>query len=507
MRLRNFTNVLIIIVFGIAGCQPDGEVDPWWVFAPHSSQMIPTRALSNQLLPIAVETEGDIREQSIYQFSISSSPPSLQPADVIVKRGRGAALVSITGSGETVVSGECGNTVVGFCSLIHILENPLVRELAGDLTGNNLIWDSTSVICITSNIRVPAGNTLLIQPGTIVTLAAQAEIIVEGSIDCDGEGSPVQFLPAVPGIPWGQIDHRPGANAAYASVFFVGGGGNPSRAFGHSASQAVLGGEQCSVIADNIVIMDCPGKACGFLQSNITVSNSLITRCDTGGEFAESLVQVSYSHILDIPDGDGAIDDDDNDGIYLFAPWNEGSNPSIIKHCVFMTCEDDAIDHNGANVLISDCVIDGMYHEGLAASNANSATITNTLVINCEQGIEAGYGNPAIVVNHCTLLNNRIGLRFGDSYDWGCTGRINMTNSIIHDSDSLNVWNYDLTIEAPREGTIGITYSIVNQAEYDSCTGCLTGTPSFNRDYQLLSGSIGNKAASDNLNMGILPFE
>ncbi|MBU1920873.1 right-handed parallel beta-helix repeat-containing protein [bacterium] len=496
--------LMAVILF--MGCERDAQVDPWWVFAPHSQHMIPTRVLAHHLLPIAVNVQGNIRATETYDFIVESSPALITPTELIVKRGRGAALTATGESGETTVSGTCAFTVVGFDAALRILDHPPMRELSGSLSGDDLVWDSTSVIFVASNIQIPAGSSLMIHPGTIVTLASLAEIRVEGGMHCLGEHSPIQFLPEQPGSPWGQIDHRPGSFALYENCFFVGGGGNPARAFGHSSSQPVLGGEECTISAENIVIMDCPGKAFGLLKSEVSIANSLITRCDTGGEFHASLVQISDSYFLDIPDADHVIADNDNDGIYFYGAWNGGAASSLIDHCVLMTCEDDAIDHNGADLHVSGCVIDGMFHEGIAASNALSITVANSLITNCQQGIEAGWGEPEVIVDHCAVLNNQIGLRLGDSYDTGCFGSIDVTNSIFTDNDSLNIRNYDLAIEGPRENAISITYSIVNQADYDSGLGCLTGTPAFNFDFQLLPNSIGQGAASDHQNMGLLPF-
>jgi len=171
-----------------------------------------------------------------------------------------------------------------------------------------------------------------------------------------------------------------------------------------------------------------------------------------------------------------------------------------------MTGEDDGIDHSKANLLVEDTVVDDMLNEGIAASQLNRLTVTNSLIMNCDQGIEAGWGRPEVIIDHCTVIYNRVGLRLGDSYDWGCQGTLTATNSIIIDSDNHNIWNYDIAIEGPRANAVNITYSIVNQDDYDNGVGCITGVPLFNPDFTLQAQSVGNEAASDHLNMGLLPF-
>jgi hypothetical protein len=300
---------LIIISSMLLACDDDTESMPEPEPSVSASLISPSRALPNHILPVAMEIAGNIRTESVRSVSISASPALIQGDGFTLKRGCGSALLTTTVSGTAVIRAE-GSSVSPQEATVTILENPDMRTLSGDLAGENLLWDSTSVIFIESNIRVPEGLTLTIEPGAIVLLGSLVEILVEGNIICGGDGIPVQFLPSNSLEPWGEIDHRPGSVANYKNVFFVGGGGNPARAFGHSNSQPVLGGWQCSLTADHIVIMDCPGKAFGLSQSEAQIAHSLITRCDTGGEFTESLVDISYSHILDIPDADFVIDDD-----------------------------------------------------------------------------------------------------------------------------------------------------------------------------------------------------
>ena len=74
-------------------------------------------------------------------------------------------------------------------------------------------------------------------------------------------------------------------------------------------------------------------------------------------------------------------------------------------------------------------------------------------------------------------------------------------------SNSLhNVWNYDLLLCGPQEGAITVTYSIVNQPDYDDGEGCITGVPRFTSDYRLQPNSPGSNAAYDGLDMGLLPL-
>ena len=330
-------------------------------------------------------------------------------------------------------------------------------------------------------------------------------LIIEGTIECTGlEDAPVLFTSVAAGQPWGEIDHQ-SATGQYSYTFFTNGGGDLSKPFGHSDSQPVIGGSNCNLTLDHVYIIDNPGKAMGLNQSVLNMQHSLISRCDTGGELAQTLVNLNNTYYLDMPNGDDFDSDDDNDCLYLLSPWSGGSGMSIIENCVFASGKDDGIDHNKANVYVNDCVIEDFDNEGIACSNENYIEIHNTLILGWEQGIEAGYGNPAVMVDHCTLIGNETGLRFGDWYDWGCSGTMTVKNTVVYNSALHNVLNFDVLSKGPVLGAISLTYSMVNQTEYDSCLGCVTGVPVFSGDFLLSDDSPGIGGPDDGSDMGILP--
>lgn len=76
----------------------------------------------------------------------------------------------------------------------------------------------------------------------------------------------------------------------------------------------------------------------------------MLSPCDTGGELAQTLVNLNHTYYLDMPNGDDIEVDDDNDCLYLLSPWSGGHDFSIIENCAFASGKDDGIDHNKANV-------------------------------------------------------------------------------------------------------------------------------------------------------------
>ncbi len=379
------------------------------------------------------------------------------------------------------------------------------RVLSGELSSeHDLTWDSSEVIEVTRSISVPAGRELRIKSGVIVFVQAGVNIEIMGSIVIEGRRrQPVVFLSEDPLGAWGGI-YLDGGSADITDCLITEGGGDDSRVFGHSQSQPVIGGKNALLTARRLAVVNNKGKAFGFENSEITLEKSLIQRCDTGGEFAGCKVTIDGCWFLEMPIDDAIAVDGDNDALYMRGA--NGVDTSFIRNSYFVKGKDDAIDHNGALLVVSNCLIDGFDNEGLAGSSELYVRIENCYIMNCEQGIEAGYGAPFVDVNHCTIRHCDTGLRFGDWYNWGCNGKLTARNTISIDNRLHNVFNFDVLSDGEIPGAIEISYSLVNDPAYNSGIGCITGTPVIN-DFGVLSKKPrqpGWQAGSDSLDMGRL---
>ena len=465
----------------------------------------PALASEDQPFPVVVRVPGnpfvDIQATGEVLLSVDLTGEAL--GQVPARRGAGSAsVIAEKGFDGTLVAQGLGGSgqwpiIVGAIKDGQVLE--------GTLAGEQLEWSSS--VLVTGDVVVPEGSTLTILPGTMVRLVHKANIIVHGRLECIGtKNAPIWLRSETTDQPWGGIIHDD-AEGLYHYTFLTGGGGDPAHVFGHSGSQAVLFVEDGVLDLDNVFLLDNAGKALGARQSKVTVSHSLISRCDTGGELEHTLAQITDTHFLEMPNADGEPVDDDNDGIYLLGVHAdvEANEPgSVIRRCVFGIGKDDAIDHNGAALEVSDTIIEDFHHEGVACSSANRARITNTLVTGCGQGIEAGYGSPEVIVEHCTLVENGVGVRLGDSYEKEVSGTISVTNSIAVLNTDHNVWNFSRKDSGPLDDAVAISHSMVNMPEWDAVSGNLPGLPVFNAAYRLAPDSPGIKAGSDGQDMGIV---
>lgn len=432
-------------------------------------------------------------------FRVLLSEGSIDVDSIDVYLGRGSLTTVLHASEDFTVAIE------GFAGekAIHVAVNPVAVDLSG-IIQSSMTLGSDTIFRITDDLTIAQGAVLTLTEGCRVMPGKNVNIIAEGVILSEGTPeAPVIFCSQNIGEPWGGIVMKNGqAVSEFRYTVLTNGGNNADFVFGHSGSQPVLMADHTSLILENVIVADNPGKAIGGSHSIVQMTACLFSRCDTGGEYHFCHVENTGSYYIDMPVNDDIPADDDNDGSYFYNVHPDAGG-SVIKGCVFVNGKDDGIDHNDALLEIIDCWIEGFDNEGIAASSGHSVNVYNTLVKGCGQGIEAGYGNPEVVIDHCVLIENGTGLRFGDSYDWGCEGHITASNSIFFGNDD-NIRNFDLLTQEPVPGAIDVSYSITNDPEYDAYPYCFASDPLFAENYLLLDGSPGKAAASDGSDIGLV---
>ena len=454
-------------------------------------------------LPIFVDFtdfNGDDNNYINGTFNLVTTGNTILDDNVGVKYGKGLVLSQVLLETDFTISVEGYN---GAKQVVVEQDIPQIN-LSGSV-GMDTYLENTSDYYLYEDLVINENVTLTVEAGTRVFIGEDVNIIVHGILSIEGtQLEPILFSAIDQNKAWGGINIlnsniEDSSRITYA--FINRAGGNSDFVFGHSNSQAVIKCENSNLIVSNCYITDNEGKCFGSTNSNLKILDSYITRSDLGGEFIQSIVNAKNVYVVDIPDGDHIIADDDNDGFYFNAVHPSG-NSSIVDSCIFVTGEDDAIDHNGAKLEIRNCIIDDFNHEGIAASNSNSVFVFNTLIKDCEQGIEAGYGNPLVNIEHCVLIDNGVGVRFGDNYNWGCTGEINIINSISYNNTD-NFKNFDILTGGPVSDAINVSYCMTNDIEYDNYPYCIVGNPIFEQDYFLAQNSPGRGMASTGLDLGL----
>jgi hypothetical protein len=262
---------------------------------------------------------------------------------------------------------------------IQVLDNPAELALTGTLSGSQLNWQpADGVISLTSQVTVPAGSELVIQPGTLVMLGAQARLRVQGGLQCSGSlEEPIYFFAENEAAPWAQVLLVNAGNSyLLEETIFVGGGDTPL--IGHSAGPAVYA-QQGNFEMRRCTLVDHAGKAFYTESATSRLRDCLFSCSALGAELRDGDIEVRNCYITDI--WPGSVATDDNDGLYVGGP---GDN--IVDGCVVAYTGDDGIDTLSSSPSIRNCIIYGTDDKGISV-NRESPVIENCLVFNCQHGI------------------------------------------------------------------------------------------------------------------------
>jgi hypothetical protein len=493
--------VLALLSLGTAAACDNGPVDfsdPYGVpsgVAGGYRIVAPSDVSAGSAIPVVVRAETsygapDPAAEGVVRLSVAPGIDTL----VTLKKGIGSTLLTPrdVGTLSLAVGGRARDT-----RLVRVVEPDTVIRVSGLVAiarwGAGVLW------LVEDDVIVPAGGTLEVAAGARLAVAPEANLIVRGTLRINGtEENPVLIRPIDKRAPWGGIVVEGGV-ARIEGAFITGGGGDASRSFGHSDSQATVFGEAADVIVSHAWLMDNAGKGFGARGGRFEVNRTLVTRCDMGGEFAYATVSISDSHILDIPNGDGTYVDDDNDGLYFWAVNPESDLPSIVRNTYLVTGKDDGIDHNDARLMILDSWLEGFLHEGIAASSGHSVHIQNTVIRGNGQGVEAGYGNPGVSIDHSVIVENGVGVRFGDEYSTPSSGTMLISNSVLSGNDTA-VLNFDPP--ADESGTVEFSRSMTDAGALTGCPDCLVASPVFVAGFYLHPASPGVGAGTDGSDLG-----
>ncbi len=421
--------------------------------------IVPRVSVPNAFFPIVLMINGPVSidvPRRTFQVCIKGSKPDNMYADCkpcTVRYGRGSVTVSLPSTDIYNVKVTPSNYMSDGqfpCEIMDVSKITVVamKEDQWDWsppkrTNQKVFEFIKDVVIISKNITIP-------KDVKIVLLSAMILVKKHVNIEIKGEMkfvSPSETAPMIitkhPGYKrsWGQIVVW--GRAIFQNVYLTKGG--HGKTFGHSSSAPVIMAEVSSTVEmlKGGVVQNY-GKAFGSKEAKLTLDNILVSRCDTGGEFSKSLVNLTNSYILEMPDDKRKVKDDDNDGMY-FLHIHPSGGYSHIHNCVFSVGDDDAIDHNGANLDIRNLIVDNFEHEGLATSSKGQVIVKGAYITNCEQGIEAGYRKPTDNITDVILRGNDINIRYGDDYGWGYKGimHIKYALSIHANKHSVKVYFKD----------------------------------------------------------------
>ncbi len=307
-----------------------------------------------------------------------------------VEEGAGGGLLPVNGihfyngigsisfllaNGEAEAPGEIeisvsalGSTASMKVTLVSPATPGLFRRLEGTLSDKDLVWSrEDGVVLLTGTVRVPAGRTLRIRPGTMIMAdpgpaGEGTAILVEGSVDARGTAAePIYFFPSsgppAMALPqeqhnnpssWRGLWHSGDGKSVYSNVILVGAGNGPTEYHPRPPVIRLVDGH--SIELTDCTLVDSPGKMInGGGHGIYRLSRCLISRTGIGGEFYGEGHQLWiedswFTRIGRAPEARGT----DGDMLHL----DNATSRQTVRGCIFADGGDDAIDHSDAHPVI-----------------------------------------------------------------------------------------------------------------------------------------------------------
>ncbi len=300
-------------------------------------------------------------------------------------------------------------------------------------------WPEDARIRITGDaLTIRRGATLIIGAGSVILVDPDTDIVVEGKIIVNGTVEhPVVFTCQHRNVPWGGfLFETGGSRGTFTGTILTGSGADGDWLDNHSDYGHSHRHEQCLFFlagGARLTLTDCflvenQGQAGHGEDAYLTMTRCLVQKCITAGQYNGGSVVLNDCALIEFPSAAAPFADDDNDGLYL-----TGGAHSLTD-CLIGCALDDGIDAgsgSGGSVKVERCWFESCYHEAMAWSEARDADVTDSVALNCGQGIECGFGSPDVDVVRCLSTANLVGARFGDNYDWSYHGFLHVRDSLL----------------------------------------------------------------------------
>jgi hypothetical protein len=384
-----------------------------------------------------------IKKSGIMKSVYCLVKPSTPGDNFNIKRGVGSvniAATTLSNKIDFIVGGKSFSR-----PLSKIVTNPI--ELHGTIDSPVDI-PADSYVKISADLKIQSTGSLLIHEGTVILVDEAVDINSAGPIVISGTVvDPVLITCSRKDKYWGGFITRVsgGTLKAQYTIFCQSGYHNSEGYnYGHLGRQALFYTESSTLELDHCFILDNIGQIFFPQNSTLNLNNILVQRAQTGGQINNSIINLKNSVFTDFPDDSDVFLDEDNDALYLSA------SDASIENTTFMFAKDDGLDSGGTEggeIIATNCRFESCFHEGAALSSGDLSvknhTFKDCVFSNCGQGLELGFSSPNHIVTAegCEFLNNGVGIRYGDNYDWSLVeGRMVVKNSSSLNNDK-DIWN------------------------------------------------------------------
>jgi len=383
-----------------------------------------------------------------------------------IKRGVGSvniAASTIPGKADFLIGGKQLSVSLSNIEAAGI-------ELKGTISTATDI-PANSLVKIRGDLAISSTGSLTVNEGVVILIDEAVDINASGPIVFAGTAvNPVFVTCSRKDKYWGGfITKVSGGTIDAQYTIFCQSGYHDSQGYhwGHSGRQALFYTENSTLDLDHCFMLDHIGQIFYPQYATLILNDILVQRAQTGGQINYTDLTLRNSIFTDFPDDSDIFEDKDNDALYLSASDAE------IDNTIFMFAKDDGLDSGnteGGEIIVTNCRFEACFHEGAALSSGNLAvknhTFRDCVFTNCGQGLELGFSSPnhTVTAENCMFLNNGVGIRYGDNYDWAVVeGKVHIKNSssLYNDKD---VWNMVRMTWSPRLGNMSFENTMVSKS-------------------------------------------
>jgi len=334
--------------------------------------------------------------------------------------------------------------------------------IPGDMT----LSADCSPYLVQGDVVIPEHVTLQIDPGVEIWMPGEGNIFIHGVLDVAGTAAePVVFRlnPGDGGDRWGGMVFRNSTGISslrHVTVEDAREGPDPV------LEKAAISAFNASLLLDHLVMEKVHSNPVVSRYSDITLTNSTLHSEVTG-----DLINVKYgnAHIENCRfTGNGMPDNDAID--------YDGTGTGVIRSCIisgFHGFNSDAVDigEGARGVVIDSVVVYDVTDKGVSLGQRSSATVTNSLFVNCNMGVAVKDSSTAAIRN-CTF--------YGTLYPVACYeknvglagGNAQVVNSILSNS-AEGPWMAD------SRSFIRISHSLSDNSPLPEGFANLFGNPQF----------------------------
>lgn len=353
---------------------------------------------------------------------------------------------------------------------------PASGTMSGGTLASNTTFNSTgSPYFISSDLVVPTGVTLTIQPEVILEMSQSVNIRVMGTLLIQGAVGQEVTIHGKNGVTWGGISFEEPVTTSTLAHLTV---RNASRGIEPTIYPAGIAGLNASVELDFLDIGQ--GRAPLFFRGGSTILRDSIVNIPITGDGINVKQGMAETYRTTFT-GNNSVDTDaiDYDGVI----------DGIIKGCRiynFRGFNSDGIDtgEQCVNVLIEGNTIYYNSDKGVSVGQGSTVIMRNNVIVGCSQGVGVKDTGSTILIDQCTFVDCAEAVTsFEKNFGKG-GGSVTITNSIFSDCDtpvgsdnfSTLVTNFSLsdTSDLPGANNLNTDPLFLNASELDFQLGNLS---------------------------------